>query len=126
MNRNFYYNGLIFLYLHIHDCKFKTRDSTQGHKVVPRGHKAVPAMKHKFDFLLLSMHTNIFRTIGVKTLGDCIGRRKVLMRGKLLQRFTHFLYCSVLSLGGKVNTRRMSHPDMESIFTKIIYEIFWS
>ena len=30
------------------------------------------------------------------------------------------------SLGGKVHTRRMSKPDMESIFTKIIYEIFWS
>ena len=39
---------------------------------------------------------------------------------------THFLYYSVLSLGGKVNTRGMSQPDMESIFTKIIYEIFWS
>ena len=51
---------------------------------------------------------------------------KVLMQGKLFQRCTHFLYCSVLSLGGKVNTRRMSQPDMESIFTKIIYEIFWS
>ena len=31
----------------------------------------------------------------------------------------------VLSLGGKVDTRRMSQPEMESIFTKIIYEIFW-
>ena len=51
---------------------------------------------------------------------------KVLMEGKLFQRSTHFLYCSVLSLGGKVNTIRMSQPDMESIFTKIIYEIFWS
>ena len=40
----------------------------------------------------------------------------------LFQRCTHFLYCSVLSLGGKVNTRRMSQSDMESIFTKIIYE----
>ena len=40
------------------------------------------------------------------------------MQGKLFQRFTHFLYCSVLSLDGKVNTRRMSQPDMESIFTK--------
>ena len=39
---------------------------------------------------------------------------------------THFLYYSVLSLGGKVNTRRMSQLDLESIFTKIIYEIFWS
>jgi len=48
------------------------------------------------------------------------------MQGKLFQRCTHFLYCSVPSLGGKVNTRRMSQPDMESIFTKIIYKIFWS
>ena len=51
---------------------------------------------------------------------------KVLIQGKLFQRCMHFLHCSVLSLGGKVNTRRMSQPDMESIFTKIIYEIFWS
>ena len=49
---------------------------------------------------------------------------KVLMQGKLFQSCTHFLYCSVLSLGGKVNTRRMSQLDMGSIFTKIIYEIF--
>ena len=27
-----------------------------------------------------------------------------------------FLYCSVLSLGGNVNTRRMSNPDIGSIF----------
>ena len=32
---------------------------------------------------------------------------KVLMQGNLFQRCTHFLHCSVLSLGGKVNTRRM-------------------
>ena len=51
---------------------------------------------------------------------------KVLMQEKLFQRCTHLLYCSVLSLGGNVNTRRVSQPDMESIFTKIIYEIFWS
>ena len=43
---------------------------------------------------------------------------KVLMQVKLFQRCTHFLYCGVLSLGGKVNTRRMSKPDLESIFTK--------
>ena len=48
------------------------------------------------------------------------------MQGELFQRCTHFLYCSVLSLGGKVNTRRMKQPDMESIFTKLILEIFWS
>ena len=40
------------------------------------------------------------------------------MQGKLFQGSTHFNYCSVLSLGGKVNTRRMSQPDMGSIFTK--------
>ena len=41
---------------------------------------------------------------------------KDLMQGKLFQRCTHLLYCSVLSLGGNVNTRRMSKPDMGSIF----------
>jgi len=34
----------------------------------------------------------------------------------LFQRCTHLVYCSVLSLGGKVNRRRMSQPDMGSIF----------
>ena len=38
------------------------------------------------------------------------------MQGKLFQRCAHLLYCSVLSLGGNVNTRRMSKPDMGSIF----------
>ena len=33
---------------------------------------------------------------------------KDLMQGKLFQRCTHILYCSVLSLGGNVNTRPMS------------------
>ena len=56
----------------------------------------------------------------------CLKKAKVLMQGKLFQRCTHFLYSSLLSLGGKVNTRRMSQLDMEPIFTKIIYEIFWS
>ena len=41
---------------------------------------------------------------------------KVLMQGKLFPRCTHFLYCSVLSFGGKVNTRRIFQPDMGSIF----------
>ena len=41
---------------------------------------------------------------------------EVLMQGKLYQRCTHLLYCSVLSLGGNVNTRPMSKPDMGSIF----------
>jgi len=42
--------------------------------------------------------------------GNCRHNTKVLMQGKLFQRCTHFLYCSVLSLDGKVNTRRMSQP----------------
>ena len=43
-------------------------------------------------------------------------KRKDLMQGKLFQKCTHLLSCSVLSLGGNVNTRRMSMPDMGSIF----------
>ena len=38
------------------------------------------------------------------------------MQGKLFQKCTHLLYCSVLSLGGNANTRRVSKPDMGSIF----------
>ena len=38
------------------------------------------------------------------------------MQGILFHRCTHLLYCNVLSLGGNVNTRRMSKPDMGSIF----------
>ena len=41
---------------------------------------------------------------------------KDVMQGKLFQKCTHLLYCSVLSLGGNVNTRRMSKPGMGSIF----------
>ena len=51
---------------------------------------------------------------------------KVIMQRTLFQRCAHFSYCSVLSLGEKVNTLRMSQPDMGSFFTKLIYEIFWS
>ena len=38
---------------------------------------------------------------------------RIIMRGKLFQKSSHFVYCSILSLGGKVNTRRMSQPDMD-------------
>ena len=41
---------------------------------------------------------------------------KVIMQGELFQRCTHLLFCSVLSLGSNVNTRRMSQPDMGSFF----------
>jgi len=37
-------------------------------------------------------------------------------QGKLFQKCTHLLYCSVLSLGANVNTRRILKPDMGSIF----------
>ena len=40
---------------------------------------------------------------------------KDLMQGTLFQRCTHLQYCSVMSLGGIVNTRWMSKPDMGSI-----------
>ena len=43
---------------------------------------------------------------------------KDVMQGKLFQKCTHVLYCSVLSLGGNVNTRRMLQPDMGTIFHK--------
>ena len=39
---------------------------------------------------------------------------KVIMQGKLFQRCTHLLYCSVLSLGGNVNTGWMSKPDIKN------------
>jgi len=45
----------------------------------------------------------------------CLEKPKDVMQGKLFQ-CTHLLYCSVLSLGGNVNTRRMLQPDMGSIF----------
>ena len=41
---------------------------------------------------------------------------KEVMQRKLFQKCTHLLNCSVLSLGGEVNTRRMLQPDMGSIF----------
>ena len=50
---------------------------------------------------------------------------KVIMQGKLFQRCSHLLYCSVLSMGGNVNTRRISKPEMGSAFY-IKNEIFWS
>ena len=49
------------------------------------------------------------------------------MQGKLFQKCTHLLYCSVLSLGGNVNTRWMPKLDMGSIFhIKKNDEMFWS
>ena len=41
----------------------------------------------------------------------CENKFKVIMQGKLFQRFTDILYCSVLFLSN-VNTRQISKPDM--------------
>ena len=53
--------------------------------------------------------------------GDILLIRQGLPQGnnarKVFQRCTHFFYCSVLSLGGKVNTKGLSQSAMESIFT---------
>ena len=76
--------------------------------------------------IIYSLFPKILQKLATLLKMQYLRSRKVIMQGKLFQRCTHVLYCSVLSLGGKVNTRRMSQPDMESIFTKIIYEIFWS
>ena len=38
------------------------------------------------------------------------------MQGKLFQKCTDFLYFSLLSLGGNVNTRQILQPEMGSIF----------
>ena len=43
-------------------------------------------------------------------------RIKDVIQGKLFHKCTHLLYCSVLSLGSNVNTRRMLQPDMGSFF----------
>ena len=45
-----------------------------------------------------------------------MGRCEVIMQGNLFQRCAHLVYCSVLSLGGNVNTKWMSKLDMGSIF----------
>ena len=40
---------------------------------------------------------------------------KVVIQGKLFQRCAHLLYCTVLSLGGNVNPRRMSKPEFTQL-----------
>ena len=48
--------------------------------------------------------------------GKSISHIKDVMQRKLFQKCTHLLYCSVLSLSGNVNTRRMLPPFIGSIF----------
>jgi len=68
-------------------------------------------------FYLCNVYNNLFcaRYLYIRQLRKtCFF--KILIQGKLFQRCTHFLYCSVLSLGWKVNTRRMSQLAWHSIF----------
>ena len=48
---------------------------------------------------------------------------KVIVQGKLFHRCTHLLYCSILSLGGNVNTIRMSSLTWDPSFTKNQWDI---
>ena len=66
-------------------------------------------------FIILFICSSVYNclcTAGCMLMYRC----KHVMQGKLFQKCTHLFYCSVLSLGGNVNTRRMSKPDMGSIF----------
>jgi len=55
------------------------------------------------DIVPISLALIVYKRSGLD-----IGSTKDIMQGKLFQKCTHLLYCSVLSLGGNVNTRRMS------------------
>ena len=50
---------------------------------------------------------------------------KVLMQGKFFSEVYAFFVLQCTAFGRK-SKKRMSQFDIESIFTKIIYEIFWS
>ena len=69
--------------------------------------------------LCLNIHTYIYLYIYKKILPPNLYFEthiiKDVMQGKLFQKCKHLLYCSVLSPGGNVNTRRMSKPNMGSI-----------
>ena len=80
----------------------------------------------KMEYCRYSFFINYYMEL-FKTFPSCIFREtysflqqqkmknpKVIRQGKLFQRCTHLLYCSVLSLS--VNTRRMSQPDLGFIF----------
>ena len=52
----------------------------------------------------------------IRNTQDTFPRVKDVMQRKLFQKCTHLLYCSVLALGGNINTRRILPPNMGSIF----------
>ena len=63
--------------------------------------------------LVVCWLTQLINRVEYVDLG--LQQTNVIMQGKLFQRCTHLLYGSALPLGGNVNTRRMSKPDMGSI-----------
>ena len=71
---------------------------------LPRNCKVI---LHRCGFTLISISS-----VGVRfnIVQRCNAKKE------LFQKCTHLLYCSVLSLGDNVNTRRMLPPDMGSIF----------
>ena len=71
---------------------------------------------YAFQYPFFPMNLNIYNSMADRIYALTFSFDKVIMEGKLFQRCTHLLYCSVLSLGSNVNTRRMSQPDMGSIF----------
>ena len=77
-------------------------------------------ISHKSKYLLQLNSFGQQQSVSVVFLNPKICRDykgpRIVRQGKLFQKCTHLLYCSVLSLGGSVNTRRMSKPDMGSIF----------
>ena len=79
------------------------------------------------DYAMQALHStySVFKKHNIFSTHQVINRLVIdrpstndLMQGKLFQRCTHLVYRSVLSMGGNVNTRRMSKPDMGSIFFK--------
>ena len=54
--------------------------------------------------------------MGKKTSNQGTNARKVIS-----EVYTFFVLQCTASMGGKVNARRISQPDMEFIFIKIIY-----
>ena len=69
-----------------------------------------------FIFLFVFRNKRCIKILVVTILNENIFQTKDVMQGKLFQKYTHLLYCRILSLGGNVNTRLMLQPDMGSIF----------
>ena len=85
-------------------------------KVLPKFLNIFPVLISKASKFMCNVYQNYIYVFICLYLFIYIYLSKDVMQGKLFQKCTHLLYCSVLSLGGNVNTRRMSKPEMGSIF----------